>query len=52
MRLSAAVGRRLARFAGFVLLGYALHFPVSDLRDLATLSEARWSGFLQVDVLQ
>jgi len=52
VRPSGAVGRRLARFAGFVLLGYALHFPVSDLRDLATVSQARWDGFLQVDVLQ
>ncbi|MBI4263678.1 MAG: DUF1624 domain-containing protein [Acidobacteria bacterium] len=51
-RLSAAVWARLRRFSLFIALGYALHFPVSRLVDLAGASDERWRSFLIVDVLQ
>lgn len=49
---SARFSRRLRRFGVFLLLGYALHFPVRHLRDLRSLDETGWRSFLQVDVLQ
>jgi uncharacterized membrane protein len=52
VRFSAAVVRRVRRFALFILLGYALHLPVSRLRDFGTVPEDRWRTFLAVDVLQ
>lgn len=48
----AAPLRRIRRFGFFVLLGYGLHYPVSHLPELATIDEAAWRYFLQVDVLQ
>jgi len=50
--LSAAVLRRALRFASFILLGYAMRFPVRSLRDLRWLDAAGWQAGLQVDVLQ
>lgn len=44
--------RRLARFVSYLLIGYALHFPVRDIRRLATIDAARWQSFYIVDVLQ
>jgi uncharacterized membrane protein len=44
--------RRVRKFAFFVLLGYAMHLPVSSFRDLAGVDEAAWRGWFQVDVLQ
>jgi hypothetical protein len=51
-RLSPAVFKRTRRFALFLLLGYAIHFPVPRFSMLATLSDEQWRSFLQVDVLQ
>src|SRR5512145_2106208 len=51
-RLSPAVLRRVRRFSLFILLGYALHFPVGRFVDLAYVTPDRWRSFLVVDVLQ
>ena len=52
LRLSAAVVRRVRRFLLFIVLGYALHFPVPHVGELATATGAQWRSFLAVDVLQ
>jgi uncharacterized membrane protein len=52
VRWSAAVLRRVRRFAFFIVLGYALHFPVNRLADLTSMTDERWRSFLAVDVLQ
>lgn len=52
LRVSSAVVRRVRRFALFVVLGYALHFPVPDVTALARATDAQWQSFLAVDVLQ
>jgi uncharacterized membrane protein len=52
LRPSMAVARRIRRFGLFVLLGYALHFPVPHIPELAGASDGEWRGFLAVDVLQ
>jgi uncharacterized membrane protein len=52
MRVSPAVIRRLRRFTLFVVLGYALHFPVGTVAALAGIGPERWQTFLAVDVLQ
>jgi len=52
LRPSIAVARRVRRFGLFVLLGYALHFPVPHLLELTAATDAQWRGFLAVDVLQ
>jgi uncharacterized membrane protein len=44
--------KRIRRFLLFIVLGYALHFPVARLGDLAGASDERWRSFLVVDVLQ
>jgi uncharacterized membrane protein len=49
---TAAVFRRVRRFSLFILLGYALHFPVARFVDLAYATPERWQSFLVVDVLQ
>src|SRR4029453_735961 len=49
---SPAVFKRTRRFALFLLLGYAIHFPVPRFSMLATLTDEQWRWFLQVDVLQ
>jgi hypothetical protein len=48
----AAADRRLRRLSFFLLLGYALHLPVSRLVHLAAMDAAQWRGLLMVDVLQ
>jgi uncharacterized membrane protein len=50
--LSPAFFRRTRRFALFIVLGYALHFPVERFADLSTATDERWRSFLAVDVLQ
>jgi uncharacterized membrane protein len=50
--LSPAFFKRIRRFGLFLLLGYAIHFPVSRFSHLATLTNEQWRAFLQVDVLQ
>jgi hypothetical protein len=52
MSLSPAVIKRIRRFGLFVLLGYALHFPVGNVAGLAGLPAERWQSFFAVDVLQ
>ena len=51
-QLSLAVLKRIRRFSLFILLGYALHFPVARFADLAFAMPERWRSFLAVDVLQ
>jgi acyltransferase len=51
-RISPAVLRRVRRFSLFVLLGYALHFPVGRFVDLTYATPERWRSFLAADVLQ
>jgi acyltransferase len=51
-QLSPAVLKRIRRFSLFVVLGYALHFPVARFADLAYATPERWRSFLGVDVLQ
>jgi uncharacterized membrane protein len=52
VRLSSAVWRRVRRFLLFIVLGYALHFPVLPASALAGATEPQWRAFLAVDVLQ
>jgi hypothetical protein len=52
LRWSGALIKRIRRFALFIALGYALHFPVSRLVDLRTASDTAWRSLLAVDVLQ
>ncbi len=52
MYVSPAVVKRLRRFTLFIVLGYALHFPVGNVAALADVSPERWAAFLAVDVLQ
>jgi acyltransferase len=49
---SATIARRFRRFGLFLLLGYALHFPMAKIAHLYGMSEERWRSFLIVDVLQ
>jgi uncharacterized membrane protein len=50
--LSSAFLRRTRRFAFFVLLGYAMHFPAHRFADLRWLTPEGWRSGLQVDILQ
>ena len=52
VRWSPALLKRVRRFGLFILLGYALHIPVSRLADLGNATDERWRSFLAVDVLQ
>lgn len=49
---SFALVKRLRRFGLFILLGYALHFPVRRFAMLADATDQQWRSFLSVDVLQ
>jgi uncharacterized membrane protein len=49
---SMAILRRAKRFALFVMLGYALHFPVTRVVEFRHVDPERWRLFLAVDVLQ
>jgi hypothetical protein len=49
---SWSILQRARRFGLFVLLGYALHFPVSRFVDLARATSDQWRSFLAVDILQ
>ena len=49
---SGALLKRLRRFSLFIVLGYALHFPVPRVAELATATDEQWRSFLAVDVLQ
>jgi uncharacterized membrane protein len=52
LALSAKVWRRVRRFAFFILLGFAMHFPVHRIIDLRWLGSEGWRTGLQIDVLQ
>ena len=52
LRWSGDLARRVRRFALFVVLGYALHFPAARFVDLPAVGEQGWRTFLAVDVLQ
>jgi uncharacterized membrane protein len=52
IRPSLALVKRLRRFGLFILLGYALHFPVRRFAQLADATDQQWRAFLSVDVLQ
>jgi uncharacterized membrane protein len=52
VRPSRTVAKRLTRFSFFVLLGYALHFPVARFAHLVYASDDSWRSFMAVDVLQ
>jgi uncharacterized membrane protein len=52
LSLSPKLLKRVRRFGLFVLLGYALHFPVGRFVDLPGASPEQWQAFLAVDVLQ
>lgn len=52
IRWSRALFKRIRRFALFVVLGYALHFPASRFADLPSVDAGSWRTFLAVDVLQ
>jgi uncharacterized membrane protein len=52
MHVSRAVSKRLRRFALFIVLGYALHFPAGTLAEMARIGPEQWRSFLAVDVLQ
>lgn len=45
----ALIARRLRRLGFFLLLGYALHFPMAKLAHLYGMSEERWRSFLVVE---
>jgi uncharacterized membrane protein len=51
-RFSRAFFKRIRRFVLFVVLGYALHFPVPRFSLLTTATDEQWRSFLAVDVLQ
>jgi uncharacterized membrane protein len=50
--VSPAILKRVRRFGLFILLGYALHLPVTQLSQLSSVSSDGWRTFLAVDVLQ
>jgi uncharacterized membrane protein len=50
--VGSKVFARLRKFAFFVLLGYAMHFPAHSVRELNYVSENGWQSFFQIDVLQ
>ena len=52
LRWSGDLARRVRRFALFVVLGYALHFPAARFVDLPAVGGQGWRTFLAVDVLQ
>jgi uncharacterized membrane protein len=51
-QVSPPVFKRLRRFALFVVLGYALHFPVARFVELSSATPDQWRTFTAVDVLQ
>jgi len=51
-RASATGLRRFRRFALFLLIGYALHFPAASLGDLTSVRPEKWKAFVAVDALQ
>ena len=51
-RFSPALLKRTRRFGLFLLLGYAIHFPVPRFSMLTTLTDEQRRSLFQVDVLQ
>jgi len=52
LHFSGALLKRVRRFGLFIVLGYALHFPVPHFTDLTAVTDQQWRSFLAVDVLQ
>lgn len=52
MQFSPALFRRVRRFSLFILLGYALHLPVSRFWDFFSVAHERLRTFWAIDVLQ
>jgi uncharacterized membrane protein len=52
VQVSPAVVKRIRRFGLFIVLGYALHLPVSRFAEIAAVADDRWRTFIAVDVLQ
>jgi uncharacterized membrane protein len=52
LRWSPAVFKRVRRFLLFILLGYALHFPVPRVIALSDATSQQWRTFFAIDVLQ
>ena len=51
LQISPAFVKRVRRFGLFIILGYALHFPVRHFSDLPSASAELWRYFLTCDVL-
>ncbi len=49
---NATIMRRLARFSGFIAIGYIMHMPARSLSTLRTVDAAGFQSWTQVDVLQ
>jgi uncharacterized membrane protein len=49
---SPALFKRIRRFAMFVVLGYALHFPAARFVDMGKATDEQWRIFFSSDVLQ
>jgi uncharacterized membrane protein len=52
LHFSPAVWARTQRFVVLILLGYGLHFPMGRFIDLPWATDAQWTPFLAVDILQ
>jgi uncharacterized membrane protein len=52
LTISGPVLKRARRFGLLILLGYAMHIPVTSVRHLPWLPDPQWRSFLAVDVLQ
>jgi uncharacterized membrane protein len=52
LRLSRTVLNRVRRFSLFIVLGYALHFPVPKVAELWSVNDERWRSFVSIDILQ
>jgi uncharacterized membrane protein len=52
LHISRSVLNRARRFSLFIILGYALHFPVPQFAEIWTVNDGRWRAFISVDVLQ
>ena len=49
---SLRLRRRLTRFAGFMVLGYAMRIPTRPLSEMGRTTAAQWQAFTAVDILQ
>lgn len=49
---SPRLRRRLARFGGFLLLGYAMRIPIRPVTQIGRVTGDQWQAFTAVDILQ